>query len=194
MRLRSVFWLLILCSSSAFCQSSDTINYSVPGDIPIIRQPKEMDCWITVTTMLLSWKNQKRYTVKSVVDSLCVPWKIYFETNTGLPGKDQEAFIKKIGLKAEPPANYLLIAYLEFLRKYGPLWITTGDGFVAHARILVGIQGSGDYEKTEFTFINPQQATLEKMSALKFMNMFEEEAKAANAYEWKDLRVQIYHL
>jgi len=47
------------------------------------------------------------------------PWKLYFDTNAGLPESEQEKFIKRIGLKSEPPANYRLIAYYDFLKKYG---------------------------------------------------------------------------
>jgi len=137
-------WLLFLPFFFGFAglaQSPKRINCKISGTIPVLKQPKAMDCWITVTTMMLSWKEGRTYTVNQVAKRMGDPWGIYYMTNAGLSEKDQANFIRRVGLKEEPPANYTLEAYLDFIEKYGPIWITTGDGFSAHARLLIGIEG-----------------------------------------------------
>jgi hypothetical protein len=159
----------------------------------MLKQPKNMDCWITVATMLASWKEQKQYSVREFVEHLGEPWKIYYETNAGLPAADQERFIKHLDLKSEPPTNYTIQAYMSFIKSFGPVWITTGNGISAHARVLIGLKGSGDYGSTSFILIDPATGKQVEQESLVFMKEFEEEARVANEEGWKELRIQIYH-
>lgn len=184
--------LLIIFLPAVVFSQKDTI-YMVPEKVPIIQQPKKMDCWITVTTMMLSWKDGKTYSIEDVITKLGEPWNGYYRNNTGLTFEEQDDFIGKVGMVGEPPANYLLKAYLDFLKKHGPLWITTGDGFNAHARLLIGIEGDGSYNHSDFVFINPDPGKVERQNALDFVKEFEAEAYAANEYNWERLRIQIYH-
>lgn len=190
MRLLIFCFLIFLTQSFTFCQ---VIEYEVKGNLPLIKQPKALDCWITVTTIMTSWRENKTYSIDEMISNIGDPWKLYYEANTGLSFEDQEEFISQMGMVGEPPANYMLEAYLDFLKAYGPLWITTGDGFSAHARILIGIFGDGTYENSEFLFINPATGKKEKQNALNFVREFEEEAYIANEENWDRLRIQIYH-
>lgn len=186
--------LLLLIFSVSDAQSGDSICYKVPGKIPVLKQPKEMDCWITVTAMLFSWRDQKTYTPKQVADKLGSPWNQYYRNNTGLPRKAQDSFIVITGLRTEPPANYTLEAYLELLQEHGPLWITTGDGWItAHARLLIGMEGhKGDYVNTRFVFIDPLEGEIITQKGEIFFKEFEEEARE---YIKRNLefRIQILH-
>lgn len=143
--------------------------------------------------MLLSWKENKTYTVETVANRLGDPWKLYYELNTGLPAKDQHDFIKYMHLKEEPPANYTIQAYYDFLKAFGPLWIITGDGFSAHARILIGLRGSGEYGNTQFILIDPATGKKTEQESMIFLKEFEEEARVANEESWKELRIQVFH-
>lgn len=183
---------MVLLSSSALLIKGQTI-YSVPGNIKAIKQPKSNDCWITVTTMMLSWRDGEDYSINEVLTEIGEPWISYFDRNVGLSFEEQTNFIQKVGLIGEPPANYMLEAYIGLLEDFGPLWITTGNGFSAHARLLVGINGDKTYEKSELIFINPLTGKIEEQSAIEFVNEFEREAIISNELEWDKLRIQIYH-
>lgn len=184
--------LLALGTANARSQES-IVPYAVKRIVKPMKQPKDMDCWITVVTMMLNWKNSTNHTVEQTVKDLSDPWIIYFETNTGLPATEQAKFMKKIGLVAEPPANYMLRAYVDLLKSSGPLWIITG-GITAHARLLVAVEGDGNYESTWFIFIDPEAGKQKRENSILFFKKFEAEAKMANSEKWKeDLRIQIYH-
>lgn len=142
--------------------------------------------------MMLSWRDKKSYTIEEVASKLGSPWKQYFENNTGLNERDQESFTKIIGFSSLPPANHLMVVYLDLLKKHGPVWITTGDGFSAHARVLIAVEGDGDYSTTQFVFIDPLKGQVERQDALSFMKEYEREAYVANEDRWERLRIQIY--
>ena len=186
--------LIVCLSSDVYSQNKDTFSYHVPGIVPVLKQKDDMACWITVATMMLSWRENGNYTVDELAAKLGDPWKLYYDTNTGLPASAQTEFTKKIRLKEEPPANYILNAYREMLRRFGPLWIITGDELGAHARLITGVEGDGSYEHSLFIIIDPKKGKSEKQNALDFLREFEEEAKVANREKWKeDFRIQIYH-
>ena|ERR1700722_16561714 len=100
-------------------------------------------------------------------------------------------------MELEPPANYTLTAYIEMLRSCGPLWIITGDGISAHARLLVGVYGkeltenANTYQNTLFEFIDPLSGTYEYESAMAFSEEFEREARVTT--DQVQLRWQILH-
>lgn len=188
------YLLIALLLGTSFYPDVNDNEYQVPGQVPLLQQPKDMDCWITVTTMLWSWRDQKAYTIDAVAKKLGKPWSKYYTANSGLNFNEQKPFIKAAGFTSEPPANYMLEGYLDFLKQYGPLWITTGNGFVAHARLLTGIEGDGSYEKSTFIFINPSNGKIERQNALEFVLEFEEEAIIANEENWEQFRIQIIHL
>jgi Papain-like cysteine protease AvrRpt2 len=197
--MRPFILFLLLYSICTAKAQNDSVGYLVPGKIIPLKQKNDMACWITVATMMLCWRDTADYSVDSLAVKLGDPWKLYYELNTGLPAKMQGAFVKAIGLKAEPPANYLLLAYIKLLKDYGPLWIITGDEFGAHARMLYGIEGDGSYDNSSFLFIDPFKGKTVKENSLVFFKEFEEEARVANRQEaekkgsWPDLRIQIYH-
>ena len=190
--------LCLLLLPVAILRAQDSSCYSLEGHIPILSQPKSMDCWITVITMMVSWRDAKTYTIEAVAAKLGDPWKLYYDTNTGLPFNDQEKLIRELSLKGEPPANYITKAYLELLKAHGPLWITTGDGFSAHARLLIGIE-TDTTKKTKgdtFIFIDPKLSTGKpvRLNSLQFFSQFEEEMRELNRENYKGpLRIQIYH-
>lgn len=189
---RAIFVLIIcLYHFHSLGQAFDTA-YKVKGVIPRLKQPKEMDCWITVFAMMYNWKNVTNRTVDQIADKLGDPWKIYYETNAGLPDGDEKKFMQKSGLYFEPPASYTLAAYVELLRQYGPLWIVTGGISGRHARLLIEIDGDGIYDHTNFVFIDPESGVDVSENAMRFFSKYEREAKLANALD-SDLKIQIYH-
>lgn len=167
--------------------------YKVPGLLPVIQQPAPNACWITVTTIMMSWRDSTEYKVDAVARGLGEPWLLFFEMDSGLTAANQEKFAKRIGLTLEPPASYMLTAYRDLLVRHGPLWIITGNNSI-HARVLIGLEGKGDYQKTDFVFIDPDKGKIVKENVMKFYQKFEAEARTSNREKWKeDLRIQIYH-
>ena len=81
------------------------------------------------------------------------------------------------------------------------LWIITGDGISAYARLLVGIYGNSDakgiraYEETTFEFIDPLSGTYRYESGLDFSHKFEMEARwlVDGKFDDVELRDQILH-
>ena len=182
--------ILITCLLTA---QQDHINFRVPGEVYAMKQPKDLDCWITETTMMLYWKVGQELEIDTVASKLGEPWHSLYLTNGGLHFDQQDQYINLIGLRSEPPANYILEAYLDMMKSYGPLWITTGNGFSSHARLLIGIEGDGSYEQTEFIFIDPIKGKEVHQNALKFMHEFEKEAFVANEDVFEIYRLQFHH-
>jgi len=181
-----VFFLGVMVSAQ------EKIKDSHLSGVPAIRQKSDMACWITVYTMMKSWKDRKIYKVEQVATELGKPWSTFFLKNTGLPPEKEKAFMARTGLKSEPPASYMLSAYADWLQQYGPVWIVTGNLGGRHARLLVGISGDGTYDKTEFIFIDPASGKEVEENSLKFFEKYEQEAKLANIYDWQ-FHLQIFH-
>ncbi len=125
-----------------------------------------------------------------IANKLGDPWKFYFELDTGLQEEDKKSFIEQIGLHALPPANHTLIVYYDLLKEHGPIWITTGDEWSSHARILIGIEdmdNTNDYTNTIFVLIDPAEGKIQRIPILEFLKVFEEIAYAANREKWKNI-------
>ena len=138
-----------------------------------IKQPLPMSCWATAATIMMNWKNSTSSSIEEVLQEAGrnrIPsdedyyLQIYNE-DLGLEAHEKEQFTSSLGMISEPPANYILSQYVEWLQDYGPLWITTdddsGSGFSPHARILFGIQGDIENNPNNvlFTFIDPADST-----------------------------------
>ena len=180
-----------------FAQGKTVVSY----DVTPLRQSSAMSCWATVYTMMKSWKVKSALSVNSVVANIGGPWDDYYLKDTGLPGGKEKAFVEVVGMKSKPPANYTIAAYIQMLHGNGPLWIITGDGISAHARLLVGIYGNFDaegiraYEESTFEFIDPLSGTYRYESGLDFAHKFETEARwlVDGKFDDVELRSQILH-
>ncbi|MDA9009016.1 hypothetical protein N9K16_03540 [Alphaproteobacteria bacterium] len=170
-------------------------------DVPPIQQVGANDCWATVYAMMLSWKDQRLYSKLEAVRLLGEGYMELFRTNVGLTGGKEWEFANKAELEIKPPASYQLKFYVDEMTKFGPLWIVTGDGINAHAKLLVGIYGSSveekltAYQQAVFEFVDPATGTYKYQSALDFMEEFEKEARfiVDSNLDDIDLRWQIMH-
>ena len=173
----------------------------VRHDVRPLRQMGTMDCWVTVFTMIASWRDNTNYRVAEVIAALGSEYLTYWRENSGLPGGKERKFAEHTGMMIEPPKNYTLTFYIKLLQEYGPLWIITGDGISAHAKLLVGIFGPtfdeslSSYQSTQFEFIDPATGLFTYLSALEFTAEFEREVGALGGlFKYDDLRWQILHL
>jgi hypothetical protein len=148
---------------------AQTVNYTVPEPIFIIKQPTDNICWATVAAMLTSWKAGQLRSIEDTMQSAGSLFVTLFQTNTGLGTRDKASFLRALHLTAEPPATYTAPALESKLRLWGPLWITTAEGpqsnFSIHARVLTGIMGDGSGSGTTLIIADPADGSkhLEKL-------------------------------
>ena len=180
-------------------RSFEEMAIRVSQSVSPLKQPTSMSCWATVYAMLISWKNGHAMSIDEAVSLLGEPYKRYLKEDRGLPGGQELAFVKAAGLRADPPADYELSYFREQLAKKGPIWITTGNGLLSHARLLVGVYSLNNletrenYEKSTIEFIDPELGSYTYESALEFYGEFEREAAfiVNNHEDLVELRWQI---
>ena len=173
---------------------------SAAVEVVPMKQRTSMGCWATVYTMMKSWCDGRKWQVRAAVEELGRKYVTYFVEDSGLPGGTEAEFVLDAQMLAEPPANYFLWSYADMLRRYGPLWITMGDGLSSHALVLVGVYGVSldntleAYEESVFVFIDPEDGAYLRMSGLDFARKFEREAAVIVGADGDvDLRWQIIH-
>src|SRR4051794_129262 len=111
LRVASAAMCLMLSGFTAL--ANDSISFDVKGKVPAIKQPKTMDCWAASATMLKGWKDSASYEIADVLDKVDPQYKQMFNGNTGLPIGQAEPFLKAMGLKQEPLANYTVDGLLR---------------------------------------------------------------------------------
>lgn len=179
--------------SAAPVSGSHAIEYFVPGEVPKLVQPNSRACWATAAAMMLQWRARLNIagnltfspedvarladknrddagkSARSFVDLL--------NEERGLSDTDKPVFLKSLGLRAEWPANYTVEGWLELLKTYGSLWVTTeaakdGQVFV-HAQIVTGLVGDGSYPGTFMVFIDPLDGKEHREHLLEFVRRYE---------------------
>jgi len=179
--------------------TDSTFNYRVTYEqvsytVTPIKQPNEMACWITVYTMMQSWKQKKYLSIDEVITSLGNPWLEYYKAGLGLSNDKIEDFNSTASLNSEPPASYLPSVYKDLLEKHGPIWITTGNGFSSHAKLLIGIYGDQTGDIAWLEFIDPATGKIQNQDFLSFIDDYEKEARFLNEKRpGIQFRVQIIH-
>ena len=166
----------------------------VSHNVSPIKQPTDMSCWIATYTMMLSWRDNKSYSIEEILDNLGEPWKSFFSGDVGLPASEVENFLRETGLKSEVPSSYTLESYENWLKETGPVWIISGDGISSHAKLLVSILSDNNGEISIFEFIDPATGEIQRMEMLEFIAEYEREAHFLNEMEAEiPFRIQIIH-
>ena len=171
-------------------------------DVAPLRQVGDMDCWATVYTMLVSWKNQRFYGVGEAMENLGDKYLDYWRKNQGLPGGEEKQFVAAANMAVLAPASYPMSTFVKLLEQNGPLWIISGDGISSHAQLLIGIFGRSleekydNYETSIFELIDPATGLFKYMNGIEFTEQFESEARflVDNDQDHIDMRWQILHL
>ncbi|MCO5238305.1 MAG: hypothetical protein M9904_14025 [Chitinophagaceae bacterium] len=170
---------------------SETLNYTAPGEIPVIQQPYNMACWATVTTMVMSWNNKQSFSIETAMDSLGSDFRKIFDDNTGLAADRMNDLAHATGMQIEYQRCETPESILQMLQSYGPLIVIDDEdnsaNFAVHARIVTGIQGNGDISDTFLDIIDPWTGTTYQESFETFTSKFE---SMADAEEWN---IQIMH-
>jgi hypothetical protein len=179
---------IVIASGAA--SSGENIDYSVPGIVFTLKQPKSMDCWATAATMLVSWKETTLLGIKDVVARAGTEYVTAFDQNSGLSKTQKPGFIQALKMKAEAPQNYTVKGWRDLLKSYGLLWVTTVEGGV-HARIMTKISGDGSVKGTHVVFIDPATGKSATETIEDFISKFEELAKSE--CQTCELRPQVVH-
>src|SRR5229473_472257 len=172
-----------------------SVSYDVPGVIDEIAQPSPNSCWATAATMLISWRDQASYPIATVCDMAGAEYRARFDADRPLAHADKPSFLHRLGFEEEAPANYTLKAYVDMMRAYGPLWVTTDvgtSGIVAiHARIMTGAEGDGSPAGSSVWLIDPADGKRHHETFEHFQQTFEQLARDAGARE--PLWIQVVH-
>lgn len=176
--------------------NGEVVLADVGRTIPAMRQENAKACWATAATMMLAWKLNRTL---SVVDALATAGDIYvekFSKKEGLAASEKEDFIRALGLIGEPPANFLLETYIDWLKNFGPLWVTIDaakaeGSFSPHAKILKKITRlkSTDGDKVFMIFNNPGTGSEERQPFSEFLTSFEQMVQDNTG----DLFIQVVH-
>ncbi len=169
----------------------------VKKTVPRIKQGNENACWATAATIMVSWEKGKVLSVPEVLTVAGDSFLQKFTKGEGLKSSEKEAFLTVLDMIGEAPASYPLQQYIDWVKTYGPLWVTTdsskADGaFSPHARILIRIEGTGtpDGNSTNFIFNDPATGTEVSESFTTFLKVYEQMV-TDNASD--DLFIQIVH-
>ena len=188
--------LALAAGAPSLSLGDSSVSYDIPGTFEPLQQRTSMVCWATVATMLVSWRDQVSIPIEAVCDRAGPEYRRKYENNEGLPRDQKPDFLRRLDLEEEPPANYIISAYMGMLQAYGPLWVTTdvgtGQGYVAiHARIMTGLQGDGTPDGTYVWLVDPATGQRTQETFSHFASTFEQMARDVGATE--PLWVQIVH-
>ena len=146
-----------------------------------LQQPKSMDCWITCITMLYSWRNRQSFSVDTIARQIGEPFLGFFNNNTGLYPRDEQALLQTTGLVGHYGTNYPIEEYGRMLDNYGPLMISIANttantpNWGMHARVLIAIQGDGSQTGTTMYFVDPWTGTQTSEPFDVFLQKYERE-------------------
>ena len=161
------------------------MDYTIPGRVPIIKQPNKMACWAAVATMLLSWRDSRQYEIEEALQKAGPGYVQTFRSRRGLDAEDKTPFLKALSLRAEAPQSFTPKGWLSLLESHGPLWTTTQvkrereseEKFSVHARIIIGIYEGGEAGDIFFRIIDPESGTQYDESFIDFLRRYENIAR-----------------
>ena len=157
-------------------------NYRVVGEVPLIKQVKEMGCWATTGAMLGGWKRQHQESIDEYLIKLGPKFQELYSNDTGIRRDQMPGLMKAAGLDFEWGANYTTKGLENLLRRFGPLWFTVMDssGFGKHATVVIGLIGTGDMKSTYIIYVDPKDGKEHAKLYAEFMSIYEKVAIEMN--------------
>lgn len=152
-------------------------KYDVPGIVPAIAQPSGLSCWATVATMLMSWRAQQSFTIKTAMTQVGEPYLSYFTRNRVLPWREHDSFATAAGMKLEAPMCYTVEGLKNLLiRSRSPLFIViapAGSNWTTHIVALTGMSGDGSINGTKIRFNDPAGGVRRLLTFQQFVQRYE---------------------
>jgi len=185
----------LAAAAPSLALNDTSFSYDVPGVIEAMAQPSPNSCWATAATMLISWRDQASYPIGTVCDMAGPEYRARFDADRALSLADKPTFLHRLQLEEEAPANYTLKAFVDMMRAYGPLWVTTDVGtsgdVAIHARIMTGADGDGSPTGSCVWLIDPADGSRHHETFKHFQQTFEQLARDVGARE--PLWIQVVH-
>lgn len=73
------------------------ISYIVPGNIPCVNQPGNT-CWAAAATMMMSWKDKKKYTTLEAMEKAGPHWLNQYVKRKGIYRSEEYNFVSAVGM------------------------------------------------------------------------------------------------
>jgi hypothetical protein len=137
--------------------------YTVPGLVPVIRQPSALVCWATAYTILRSWKDQTSFNIRSAVALVDEKYGVMVDDNRAMPSTEFTLFLQKARMQHQPMWNIAINEWYSLLVRRGLLWVGTlgvvSPGIYLHSRIIEGMYGDGNADNTWVKIIDPENGS-----------------------------------
>lgn len=135
----------------AFCRP---VSYVLPGTFPTRAHPEATTAWAAALTVLLSWRDDKAYTVEQALERLGPKWVALYQARRPLSGEDLSVLCATVNLCRTEPQSPSASGWESLLRTYGPVALlpASGDETVnVHLALVLGVSGDGTPEGTLLT-------------------------------------------
>ena len=143
--------------------------------------------------MMYGWLRQQSIPIETVMGQIGQVYLDKYNANQGLKGSEKGPFLAAAGLQPEPPMSWSIDGWMQNLKLYGPLWVTTDEDpsadFAIHARIIVSMTTDGTPDGTSFQIVDPATATEYAEDFNTFLRKYESEASTPGV----PLRIQVVH-
>lgn len=160
--------------------AGDIENFRVTGTTYWVSQGQNINaCWAAAATMMKSWKDHKKYSIEEVLAMTPAEYLQKYTQNQSLLASEKGEFITSLGMIDEPPASYTFDTYIEWLKQFGPIWVTVDSNentnqINPHARILVGYDGDGTEQNSQLVFLDPAVSGEQKVTFTEFLEEYEQ--------------------
>ena len=119
-----------------------TQSFDVRYNVQLVPQQTGYSCWAAGFAMIVGWRDQVSIDPSEIARANGY-WAQY---QTGLHPEDTRV-MATWGFVAEPPQSYMIEAFVDLLRRFGPLWVASAEPG-PHIRVITGIHGDGTPDGT----------------------------------------------
>jgi len=173
-----------ITDSSSGAGASQSAQAQVKDTIALVQQGEKTNgCWAAAATMMVSWFQKQSMEVEDVLRLAGGSYLDKWNNNETLSASEKDDFLGSLGLVGEPPASNAPKQYIDWINKYGPLWVTidSSSGTTAwspHAKILTQVNSDDAVGGTNTTmyFLDPSKSNATSSSFADFEKSFEEVA------------------
>jgi hypothetical protein len=129
-------------------------SFDVRYNVELVPQQTGFSCWAAGFAMIVGWRDQICINPSEIARATGY-WAQY---QAGLAPQDTHV-MSVWGLVAELPKSYMIEAFVDLLRNYGPLWIASAEP-TPHIRVITGIHGDGTPDGTILDINDPWEQSL----------------------------------
>ncbi|CBL45771.1 Hypothetical protein HDN1F_21880 [gamma proteobacterium HdN1] len=171
-------------------QLSNTLD--VCYNVELVPQQTGMSCWAAGFAMIVGWRDRVSINPEEIARA-SGHWAQY---QSGLNPEDVSV-MQVWGFVPEPPQSYMISAFANLLRRYGPLWVASAEPG-PHIRVITGIRGDGTPDGTTLYINDPWEQGMTSFQpsnrGAQYTETFRqfEEKQATLATRERNVRAPIY--